>query len=721
MHPVNAALLPALLLAGSQLHAASPDLPPVGRSLFDHLTIREAGGRSVQHIPYPFEALLRALEKRAGVDALGRPGVAAVLIPIGRSLQRNASPGQHFEHPRVVAAVTGESNVFGSGTSPLMKDRLFLGFQDRAGVIEVISYNESAGRFEFQVVKDYRPGSEPRVFYAKRAVCTACHHNAAPIFSRPSWDETNANPTIARELAGHARQFHGVSVARGVDVPNAIDDAVARSNRFAMVQAVWRDACARVANGSDPLSCRAAALRAALKLRLSRAGEVDLSSARARADLLLPLSAAWQTQWPNGLPEPDPNIPNRDPFFGEAQHLAPPPSGERPGASYEIMPSVDPLALRPSVAVWTGDAQGVERFIRALASMLAVTDIDALNRWLQRLPAHASTTRARFELECQPLLFPRVANFELRCATMKGTTRTMSLVGSFRVHNARLTGTLARLQLDSGGLRDVALTAAIIDRHGPRYRAHMQAAPHAAPARLSDGSVLEALQLDWIEGRDTASYTMQVLLRNDLAALERALTALVEQTRAGHSDVLSAAPFRRAVTVRALFAQLGISGAPECCDQDRPGMPPAQVSSEETVTSPVMPAALRAFYQHCGTCHAALEASPPGFLHGELASVERKLARCAQRIQYRLDMWRLPPLNRSKVPMPPPSFALGWERTPPVDDIALMRSHLDGLLGSAQGAAAPSTGYESLPACRMDAPAVKISAHTHTESPHERP
>ena len=92
------------------------------------------------------------------------------------------------------------------GGQLLVKDRLYLGYQERAGLIEVISYNEAAARFEFQLVRDYRPQGKPEAVYASRAVCTACHQNHGPIFSRQQWDETNANPrdrgsTRARQTA----------------------------------------------------------------------------------------------------------------------------------------------------------------------------------------------------------------------------------------------------------------------------------------------------------------------------------------------------------------------------------------------------------------------------------------------------------------------------------------------------------------------------------------
>ncbi|MGH6622591.1 MAG: hypothetical protein ACREBN_01400, partial [Burkholderiaceae bacterium] len=153
-----------------------PNLPPTGRSVFDALT---ADG-----VPFPFEALVRKIEARSCAE--GRC-TTAVLVPLGRSLQRASAAPDFFAFPRVVVAVTGE----GRGTLHA-KDRLYLGYQERSQLIEVISYNESAARFEFQLVRNYAQGARPEIVYAERAVCTACHQNQAPIFARQVWDETNA-------------------------------------------------------------------------------------------------------------------------------------------------------------------------------------------------------------------------------------------------------------------------------------------------------------------------------------------------------------------------------------------------------------------------------------------------------------------------------------------------------------------------------------------------
>jgi len=59
-------------------------------------------------------------------------------------------------------AVAGEGAPSAARAALLPRDRLFAGYREKAGIIEVISYNEAAGRFEFQVVKDYRPAPAKR-------------------------------------------------------------------------------------------------------------------------------------------------------------------------------------------------------------------------------------------------------------------------------------------------------------------------------------------------------------------------------------------------------------------------------------------------------------------------------------------------------------------------------------------------------------------------------
>ena len=76
-----------------------------------------------------------------------------------------------------------------------------------------------------------------------------CHQNAAPIFSRQSWDESSANPRIATSLGAAAPGFYALAWRAGVDIPNAIDDATDRANLLPLAAELWREACGTGAAG----------------------------------------------------------------------------------------------------------------------------------------------------------------------------------------------------------------------------------------------------------------------------------------------------------------------------------------------------------------------------------------------------------------------------------------------------------------------------------------
>src|SRR5262245_24132284 len=264
------------------------DLPAAGRSLFDFAVARAT--EPVYDVPFPFERLVKHLEARAGCEQCAKQ----VLIPLGRSLQRTSASPAFFEFPRVVVTIDVEPPDPGA---PLLKDRVYLGYQETSNLVEVISYNETAGRFEFQIVRDYREGGARQVVYARRAMCVACHQNQAPLFSRQVWEETNANPRIAAALArpggdvGRSRtDYHGVPIHRGVDVPNAIDAATDRANLLGAWQLLWRAGCGA---GESGARCRGAVLIAALQYRLSDERAFDERSPAWRNDFVSVFGRAW--------------------------------------------------------------------------------------------------------------------------------------------------------------------------------------------------------------------------------------------------------------------------------------------------------------------------------------------------------------------------------------------------------------------------------------------
>ncbi|HJV25256.1 MAG TPA: hypothetical protein VJ673_06200 [Aromatoleum sp.] len=354
------------------------DLPQEGASLFDQ-RVAALGGPAA--IPFPFENLLRRLEGTARCPDLpdGRC-IVRVLIPIGRSLQRLAAAPEFFRRPRIVAAMAGDPGMAPDEEGPLQRDRLYLGYVEGSDVIEVISYNESAARFEFQLVHDYRPGNTPRLTYASRAVCLSCHQNHAPIFSRPLWQETNANPAVAARLLAFGESVEGVPVRRGIDLPAAIDAAVARANRFALWQTLWRDGCGSDARG---VRCRAALFEAALRYRATGRHE---QTERLRDAIVPAFAAAWRAHWPRGLALPDPNIPNRDPLPGDVIAIS--------AALANIPARFEPLAPRGPLEVWTEpDTLRINETIAGLADFLDDGDLAQIKAAL----AHRNLRTANFD------------------------------------------------------------------------------------------------------------------------------------------------------------------------------------------------------------------------------------------------------------------------------------------------------------------------------------
>ena len=167
-----------------------PSQPELGRSLFDTLFARDDG----HQVPFPFEALVANIQDHLETET--QP--ARVLIPLGRSLQREAAAPRYFEFPRVVVAIDTEPRQQPGYAEVYLKNLLFLGYQEKANTIEVISYNDEAARFEFQTVLNYATGVTPYVTYPQRTLCTSCHQNGGPIFPEVPWSETDVSLSVSR-------------------------------------------------------------------------------------------------------------------------------------------------------------------------------------------------------------------------------------------------------------------------------------------------------------------------------------------------------------------------------------------------------------------------------------------------------------------------------------------------------------------------------------------
>lgn len=270
------------------------DLPPEGtRSLFDHVLAQNDG------LPYPFEKLVEVVQRQAPSDS--QP--LAVMIPLGRSLLKASAD---FHLPRVVFAADYHADNTDAALGLAPRGQLFLGFTEGANEIEVVSYNELAGRFEFQLVQNYCEGCVPRIVYARRAICQTCHQGGSPIFSVRPWQETNGQPEIARRVveARGAKPYLAVAPELPLSAPERIDELTDVGNFINATQRSWLDGC-----GADGVECRRLMLKLALRF-LDDPAAFDPDQADAKR--LRELQAA---NWPaDGIPVPNNDLANRDPL-----------------------------------------------------------------------------------------------------------------------------------------------------------------------------------------------------------------------------------------------------------------------------------------------------------------------------------------------------------------------------------------------------------------------
>ncbi|MGD8841495.1 MAG: hypothetical protein PVI70_17950, partial [Gammaproteobacteria bacterium] len=347
-----------------------PDTPPVGRSRFDQLY---RGRDGAYRIPYPFDRLIADLESR--LDNGREPTVRQVFIPIGRSLQRDAPAPDYFRFPRRVVALDGEPVTAGDEAGLVMKYRLFIAHQPRTENLEIISYNDAAGRFEFQVVEGYDGRHEPRGKPTPRIMCLSCHQNAAPIFARNPWSETSFNVAVARQLAEalpdrFASPIEVLSLDAGV-----IDVLAERANYLAAAQFVWQRGCSAI-------ECRAALLRAVLQYRLSGEASFDRDNPAYRRDYFAGLARDWTSRWPRGLALPTSRIADRDPFA--------PGQGD------------DPLLSRPPQATWHGvDDALASGIVFRLGGFFTLADIRRLDRRLIELAGTEPAAEIAYRADCR--------------------------------------------------------------------------------------------------------------------------------------------------------------------------------------------------------------------------------------------------------------------------------------------------------------------------------
>ena len=665
-----------------------PDLPPVGVSLFDRVFSVRRGGEAEYDLPFPFTRLVRHLESMAGGQHMARSPLDQALIPLGRSLQREVSAPDYFDSPRIVVGV-GRVNRRGPLTRFDLANRLFLGYQPRAQVIEVISYNAAANRFEFQVVSGYAEDQTPQVGYASRALCTSCHQNGAPIFAEGNWDETNSNARMVERMQGLGPDFHGIAVrvdGRGV---SRLDLATDQANLLPIVQSLWREGCASTLAGHT-LRCRTGALLAMLQYRLSVGAGFDREAEVYRKHFLGVYRRNWARRWPHGLLISSANLPNREPLMSPV--------------SSAVMIGHDPLRRRAPLTRWSHDSRrDLDRMVIYLSEMLPhqhMRDLDDLLRRARRA-AHVR------DLTAQCIITQRSARMDsgtlgLECAPAAQSEQPFGMRGLIRVHpDGVARGEIRLLGLYDGVYERLYLDGRV-ERDGPARKAVFELERRdGSGVRAITGAAIEHLIIEWSAGAPAkVAATASLRLVDDFAPVRELL--LHRLGARSEWNPLAKTFFDAREVSSWLLRALGGSSVPEESGQVATPVPAPRLHGTTGATDDVLNLALvhrgpmQTLSRYCGACHSEKMRSPPGFLHG---SAQERLARvqhCAARILQRLSMWHLPPAERRVAPMPPTQglhrAGTDAQRWVQGEELPRLIRYMNDLLGARAGSPAMAMG-----------------------------
>jgi hypothetical protein len=679
-------------------------LPDRGSSLFDKIFSQPSVNGRVYNVPFPFTRVVSQLRAATG-------GVAPLeaLFPMGRSLQRVAAisgltsvanTDPFFRYPRLVLGFADESQNSVDSLNLNLRGRFYMGFQEKAQLIEVISYNDEAGRFEYQVVRGYAEGQTPAVSYANRQLCLTCHQNQTPIFSEGPWLESNANPKIQEGLSRVLNDsfYQGAPVAVDITVPQGLDQSVKLANGFHAFHKMWQRLC------SD-MECRKDLLKQIFLYKLI--GQSRLLLTAELQGLNARLGDRWAKEFPLGLSRPEAAIPNRDPLLNVSERgrenlsliSGKPPAVksalEQVMALSDIPGEFEPARPRPPMLeVWTSaflpDDSGMARLIAGYSEFFTLSDVKWINDILVATPAREVES---LQANCTFTLSSTALGFTLQCTI--GGESAVSFSAFFRGSLNDSAGTwdghptLLRLRPKSPvcdpntRATEPNLAAGTACPQYENVIAHLVRErsdfgltfelPSGLSLRLLDGRRVGSARFSDPTGQAALSFHFPIF--DDLAPLALALDKAYASAETSNSDkteklsgfrrYVEGPALNRGAVMAMLMRFLGhphdelvkltqsvrglkrVSDAPENEITQVAGLTPLEQTLAMTMHS-------------CGACHYNRDNEPPAYLGSPaitqtLSERCARLSQCAPRMLYRLKMWDCTATDwkRKKSPMPP--------------------------------------------------------------------
>lgn len=675
--------------------------PKVGRSYFDMIfSAPGSNTNTVQYqVPYPFNKIITKLEDYVGLksNSSDSAGVKVTIFPMGRSLQRNAaiagsnqpfSFDPFFRFPRIVMGVDGEPTHENSLLLNL-KNKIYIGFNERAEILEAISYNEEEGRYEYQIIRDYAPGKTPKVSYANRSLCLSCHQNQTPIFSRGPWSESNANKQMADSMKqkmdaafgqpacdssntqaycykNSNPYYFGAPVRIDESVSYRLDTSTDQGNFIHAYQKMWKELC-------TTSECKTTALKNFIMYRLN--GNSGLIGSPEQIAWLKNIEAGWKNKWPRGLSIPSPNVPNRDPLKdisdrGSASSFSTVNSKDVKSVQdlltqSKIPTEFEPLLQRQPIDIWPNsgiEINNTNRMIKGLSQEFTFSDIKMIDQWLYK---NKTKEQILTELSADCSIDPDGQNLAISCDGKSAEAFSLNAYIS-KVKNQ---GDVSDFAIKSAKLNcDASLSQSDQNKFSGKSCPQMTDLI-AGYAKVSDEQAIVFLQRrDGLSVRTLHGYFAAEVFIN-LNTRKASLkvydqSPLVNDVMAKNAnDIFKTTTFSRFQVMKSLIQYVKIK-------MDRMqnyNMNGLEMSVDGESASPTVLQANMTGSQimkvTCAKCHANDEAVPPNFMgyaHQEISDVDqcRRIEQCAPRMIYRLKMRKCEKaqFQKKKNPMPPEFF-----------------------------------------------------------------
>ncbi len=694
-------------------------LPDVGSSLFDKVFSKNnAQGIREYDIPYPFTQILQKLK-----DTSGGVQPRLTLFPMGRSLQRSAAiegmkdvPNldPFYRFPRIVIGFDQDSINSPGCLNLNLKGRLYIGMNEKARLLEVISYNDEAGRYEYQIVRDYEAGKASQVAYASRQLCLSCHQNQTPIFSRAPWSESNSNPAMQEGLtrvlssklgnnipceghedaaycyrdlpSGRSYFYFGAPIAVDQQVPYSLDLTVRAANYFPAYHKMWQRLCA-------DLECRRDLLRQIFLYKLTgQVGQLLTADAQSFNQLM---QTRWAQEFPNGMKIPESAFPNRDPLtnFKDRGKSDTPAISNKPNqvkndlsqvlANTDVPAELEPLVARPPSEIWNGAFVGnLPRIIVGYSSFFTNSDVKMIDDLLVKAKIETSLietlnsqctysqgtdpARTSISLNCafvdgKGLQFSTFVRAPEGTTNYAGAARQLRFVPASSSCNPAALATPENISAGSSCPQiDNAAIRARANEDGSWQIYFMSSA--GLSVRILDGRRLMPISLPVIKPGESKVIQVSFQLARDFEPLLKALQSAY--TAGNFKRYIDGKALNRLSVMNMIMAFMGnpVGDFTTLTKELMTLKKTSEAPEDELGDLPLKESerAVALLTHTCGACHYNRDGVPPAFLGGP-QNVWTRLqkcqhaATCAGRILYRLKMWDCPVEDAQikKSPMPP--------------------------------------------------------------------